>query len=459
MPNLIDFFTPLFSFGLELERQLGAQRDGIAPAGQVHQQLLEKIAAANAAARQAGKREQDVREANFAFVAWLDEITADHAAWLAATTPLQKRLFDTTNAGDEFFDHLARLTAQQDEVREVYFVAMGLGFVGRYYFDTGESGELARLKETHGRQLPDAPAAVATLPEEHITAQPYLAADPAGPSLPRRWDTLVLSTGLVVSLLIPIALWFYYRPPDTVNEQPAPELVLQPPAAPDPGPSLADRLRELQSRFECARLSAELGAEGQVLWRGHVSKAQDQNRLVDATREIVGVTAVEARLDLLIWPFCEAVEILAPYREAGRSRGVGPGVAPYRHAERFVAGEYLVLALTAPADYDAFIYVDYYQRDGTVVHMLPNASAPDNRLGRGQTKILGLPDQDEIPWRVQAPFGREMIAILAVPAPLAEEQRPLYESARDYFPALRRHVTQEQFTADYLFIRTTAKSP
>src|SRR3546814_1710270 len=97
--------------------------------------------------------------------------------------------------------HLGNLKAGEDEVREVYYHALLLGFVGQYYFETGDTGELGKLKELHARQLPVAPAPTHVLREEQITPQPYLSKDPPGPRYPRQWDKLLLKAGMVVALL------------------------------------------------------------------------------------------------------------------------------------------------------------------------------------------------------------------------------------------------------------------
>ena len=134
----------------------------------------------------------DGRRARNSFTA--DEIVARHPTFWEAATSLQVTLFDTTNAGNEFFTHLGSLSPQQDEVREVYYVALCLGFVGQYYYEVGDQGELGKLKELHVRHLPAAAALLQALADEKITAQPYRVADPAGPRMPNRWPERVAGT-------------------------------------------------------------------------------------------------------------------------------------------------------------------------------------------------------------------------------------------------------------------------
>jgi type VI secretion system protein ImpK len=77
----------------------------------------------------------DVEEARFALVAWADEMILrsewpGHAQWLQ--DPLQLQLFHTNRGGDEFFERLARLRAEQTDVREVFFLCLVFGFEGQY---------------------------------------------------------------------------------------------------------------------------------------------------------------------------------------------------------------------------------------------------------------------------------------------------------------------------------------
>ncbi len=131
-------------------------------------------------ARAAGADAAEVREAEFCVVAFLDEavMTSEwpgRDAW--ASAPLQLSRYDRYDAGEAFFDRLKQLFGEQgrDEVLEVYYLCLALGFKGRYQLHGrevlrqlidelqsrlsrapgGDAGALA----PHG--LPSGPAAVA----------------------------------------------------------------------------------------------------------------------------------------------------------------------------------------------------------------------------------------------------------------------------------------------------------
>jgi type VI secretion system protein ImpK len=82
--------------------------------------------------------EDEVAEARFAVVAWCDEMIL-RSNWLGReeweSDTLQFQLYRTRNAGDEFFGRLERLRPDQNEAREVYFLCLALGFIGRYADD------------------------------------------------------------------------------------------------------------------------------------------------------------------------------------------------------------------------------------------------------------------------------------------------------------------------------------
>ena len=256
MARLLHHFIPVFSYGLALDEKVSS--------GQASELGASIVASARAlidraktAAQADGKRPEQADGAAFAVAAWIDEIMARNPAYLTGGVPLQVSMFNTNNAGNEFFQHLSALKQDQDEVREVYYHALLCGFVGQYYYENGDSGELGKLKELHGRQLPIAPAAIHTLREEKITPQPYGVADPSGPKYPRQWDRTLLRIGALVALLIPIGYLVY--------------ILL---AAPKPS-ILAPVQKELAS-FPCSDLVVSADEDkGVVKIDGYVSRADD----------------------------------------------------------------------------------------------------------------------------------------------------------------------------------------
>ncbi|RPI67802.1 MAG: DotU family type IV/VI secretion system protein [Ignavibacteriales bacterium] len=96
-------------------------------------------------ARGAGIDNEKIRMAKFALVAFLDETIISSGwqrkdEWL--TEPLQIKMFDTFNAGEEFFTNLHSLrqrASSNKDVLEVYYLCLTLGFKGMYQLQSPET--------------------------------------------------------------------------------------------------------------------------------------------------------------------------------------------------------------------------------------------------------------------------------------------------------------------------------
>lgn len=441
MARLIEYFMPLFSFGLALDEQI-AQSQASVPVTGVQAQARQLIEQARAAAQLGGQRPEHVEAATFALVAWIDEIISRNPAYWSAASPLQVALFNTNNAGNEFFYHLGNLKAGEDEVREVYYHALLLGFVGQYYFETGDSGELGKLKELHARQLPVEPAPTHVLREEKITAQPYLSKDPPGPRYPRQWDRLLLKAGMLVALLIPLGYlaWFYLTP------------------APQRGPSVQQQVDAQLRSYACSELSAEVDADGAVTVSGFVSKPEETEQVRRDIDAIDGVNTGRYDIKVRIWPHCEVIALLKPYHERNLNQRMGLQVTPNSgHSDRFIEGEQIIVKLQQ-ANYDGYLYVDYYSVEGQVIHLYPNAMVPgsDRQLRAGEQFNVGESGRT---WFIGPPFGQELITVIASPTPLFAGARPEFEpDAKAYLSELRARVEASQadpkLAAHYLIMQT-----
>ncbi len=441
MARLLHYFSPVFSFGLELDERIAAgSAANAAEAVQAHARGL--IERARAAAQAAGKRPEHVESASFAVVAWFDEILTRNPAYWNSVTPLQVALFNTNNAGNEFFHHLSVLKADEDEVREVYYHALLLGFVGQYYFENGDTGELGKLKELHSRQLPVAPAALHTLREEPITPQPYSVKDPAGPRYPKQWDKLLLKAGAAMALLIPLAylLWLLVASPR------------------ETGPTVAEMVDGQLHAYSCSDLSGKVAEDGVTSISGFVSRPEDIIRVQTDVAAIKGVQSPTFDIKVRIWPHCEVVELLKPYRARNVDQRHGLQVTPTTgHSDRFTEGERVTVKLVQ-SNYDGYLYVDYYTVDGSVIHLYPNKREPDSgrKILSGEQFNVG----EKIPegWIVGPPFGQELITVVSSPTPLYDTERPEYEPASTYLPRLRELLNagqaNEKLAANFLFLQT-----
>lgn len=451
MARLLDQFSAVFSFGLAVDARnnagdaLNATPTSRAAAQAEARRLL---ADARTAAAADGAPAAQVESAAFAMVAWLDEIFARQRRWTDATAPLQAQLFNSSNAHSEFFHHLSGLQTGDDAVREVYWYALANGFAGQYYFETGDGGELGKLKALHGRQLPVTPASIDTLAKERVTPQPYSQLRTPTPRDPERRERALLRAVAAGALLVPLValLWLLLAGPRQTSA------------------TAEQRLDQQLRSYACADLQATWGVTGAVgafsalHVSGFVPLPDDVARVEREVRAMPGMSSATFDLRLRVWPHCEVVAILKPYQIRNREKSFDLKVsAPSARDGRLREGDAVRIEVTAP-HYDGSVQVDYYTADGAVQH-LSGASGPTHFIA-GQPMVFGkdMPSS----WLVSPPFGTVMVAALASPSPFSEApERPPFELASAYLLRLREALSAnkggDRLIAEFLFLQTAER--
>lgn len=203
--------------------------------------------------------------------------------------------------------------------------------------------------------------------------------------------------------------------------QPAPETAVL------PAPGIAELGRVL-NEFECSALSATVRQGSSLVIQGHVASADDMNRLFNVLVPYTEVARVSNRAQIYAWPHCEAVEILEELTLANTASAGSPSIRPFEHGSSYLEGESVVIEAVAGAA-AGYLYVDFLQNDGTVVHLLSGTRVdPGDRLRLGE---------GELHFTVSPPFGEEMLFVFQSAEPLFTTNRPQGEEAATYLPALR----------------------
>jgi type VI secretion system protein ImpK len=98
--------------------------------------------------RQGNFNKDEYDMARFAVCALVDEAVLK-SPWphrhLWLQEQLQRSYYNTTDAGEEFFQRLSMLGLHQREAREVYYLCLALGFTGRYCH-VGDEYQLEQVK-------------------------------------------------------------------------------------------------------------------------------------------------------------------------------------------------------------------------------------------------------------------------------------------------------------------------
>jgi predicted Ser/Thr protein kinase len=205
---------------------------------------------------------------------------------------------------------------------------------------------------------------------------------------------------------------------------------------------------QLQRQFaqlRCASLSAVVSEDYlfrvKVTLSGVVASEEDARRATELAR-LGNKAAVTAPLEVLPWPLCEAATLVRAI--AARANASPPRLGANQPDFIFHDGDRLVLNVGQTPRFDGYLYVDYIDPDGDVLHMLPAPRQPNNAVAAGQEIVIGLAAgetsaQGQI-FNIEPPFGKQVILAVAASQPLFPAPRPRGEKAAPYFDALRKSL-------------------
>lgn len=448
--SLREVFTPLFSYTLLFTRSPTAQQR---PFSEIRTALNGLLEEQKVLVKRHDIAVPDYENARFAAVAWIDELILRYAyganrelvdQW--KRSPLQVELYDTANAGEEFFEHLEQLSPTQKEIREIYHLCLCLGFRGRYYDDTQEY-KLVALRREHAQHLPIPMLDLLDIEKkkERVTPQPYEVPPP--PPRPAPPSPSLLWPGVALSVLAALLLYIFW--PTTAP----------PPPPPPSGPQIAD-IEAAINPFTCCNITVADVQNGAVNLAGSIESETQRQEVLEKVAGVPGVTAVQDTFTVIPRPFCEVIELLTPFQRRSEESGFGLRIRPHKGCDAtYVSDDPLVVDVGAQQPLQ-HVYVDYYVADKeAVAHLLPNPKQSNNALkGASQTTIGDA--KSEAQWKIEPPFGMEMVTVIASPQPLPFAQPHLEpELAAPYIAELRRvlppDATTSEIAATYCFITST----
>ncbi len=232
-----------------------------------------------------------------------------------------------------------------------------------------------------------------------------------------------------------------------------------------------DGLAGLLSAVPCSRLQLSFNPETAVLeLRGHLPDNGLRAPVLAALQAQMGRDiAVSDQMRLLPRPQCGALTGIStvglPQSTDQITNPLLLGADAQARVLSYSGGEKLFFDLTAP-DYPAYLYVDYFDAAGDVIHLSPNATvalqqAPPKSALRIGTKSVGDPG---LQITVGPPYGQEIAVAFAASSPLYEGHRPLVEAAPAYLDFLRDQIARAKaqdtdFKGEwvYFLIETQAK--
>jgi type VI secretion system protein ImpK len=143
-------FTDLIAYVIFFEASCHQQAPTLS---ELREKILALVNAQEEQAKASGVAMESFREARFAVLSWVDEMIQT-SNWPHRThwQHLMLSYYSTLNAGEEFFRHLELLPSQANDVREIYYLCLSLGFQGKYAFGDDQH-ELRDLKQGLYKQL------------------------------------------------------------------------------------------------------------------------------------------------------------------------------------------------------------------------------------------------------------------------------------------------------------------
>jgi type VI secretion system protein ImpK len=145
------------------------------PYEQVKADILRLITNSESCIKKGLFSREDYDQARFIICAWVDEAILN-SSWthkgLWQKEQLQRIYYQTTDAGEESFDRLNALGLHQRDVREVYYLCLALGFMGRYCHK-GDEYLLEQLKTSNLKLLIGSSVGLPSLEHSDLFPEAY----------------------------------------------------------------------------------------------------------------------------------------------------------------------------------------------------------------------------------------------------------------------------------------------
>lgn len=210
----------------------------------------------------------------------------------------------------------------------------------------------------------------------------------------------------------------------------------------------------------CSALTATVSG-GDLRVAGYVAERYGLSRLKETLGAVPGVKTIATEVEAVSDEKCNVIEALAPYWIRNHQAGRGASIQTKGADAHLTEGDNLVVDITTPA-FDSFVTVDYFVKDGSVVHLVPSRFSRQNQAPPNYSATIGGLGN----WVIAKPFGTELIILVVAPAALFEGARPDAEAKDTYLPILKKRLDQaaekfgsDKIAVDFVQITTRARKP
>lgn len=170
--RLTDCFIELFAYAAYFLRTVAKRQP---PFDQVKADIQRLISESQENLNNSTFSQEDYDLARFAIFAWIDEAILN-SSWkekhLWQGEQLQRFYYQTADAGEIFFERLNTLGLHQRDVREVYYLCLAIGFMGRYCHE-GDEYLLEQLKTSNLKLLTGSSVGLPSLEKGELFSEAY----------------------------------------------------------------------------------------------------------------------------------------------------------------------------------------------------------------------------------------------------------------------------------------------
>jgi len=213
------------------------------------------------------------------------------------------------------------------------------------------------------------------------------------------------------------------------------------------GDQLRDGVAGLLAQVPCSRMQVAFDPDTATLQvNGHIPEDDLRAPVLAALRAQMGANiTLSDNILILPRPQCGALSGIAgvglPQSTDQITNPLVIGEDAHARVFTFAKGDLLSLNMTAP-DYDAFIYLDYFDADGTVLHLEPNEYAPLRQANAQAVQQIGAKTMLDSGLKlvIGPPYGQEIAVAFAASEPLYDGLRPIQEPAAEYLAWLTARV-------------------
>jgi uncharacterized protein DUF4384 len=137
------------------------------------------------------------------------------------------------------------------------------------------------------------------------------------------------------------------------------------------------------------------------------------------------------------WAQCAALAVLQADSRFEPGSTAAPKLLSGSIDDTYQEGQRIALVAKASSEFDGYLYVDYFDREGNVVHLRPGRYSEGRSLKADAWVDLG--GRDYVACR---PFGTDLVIAISTPLPIFESERPRVERAAGYLRVLHTRLQE-----------------